>query len=469
MSKGSRPAHPAARPPSGTALAQRSSSNTLPRVLLRYELSISLRYFRSRRSEGAVSFITWVAVVGVSLGVGALVVAMAVMNGYQHNLIRAMAGALPHISLHALREGGLPKRETLEPLLRERLGPTTLSAYVLYETLVSGSKDGESAMQGILVRAIDSEVESGVPDLLAFLDDGSPDWENLEPGEREARAARLLRSLQEAPEPGVARALISPLLARKLGVKIGGRLVPLAIPKAGEGFSPTPAAERLEVAGYFSTDIAAFDELIVLMDISHVDRIFPEKKHRPVLGMRLVDPMAALEAKGWLEEELSRLEGSVYVYSWVEENKGLFQVVQYQKVALFMVLMLIVLLAFFGMTGALVMLVAEKTREITILASLGARKQSILLIFVVQGLLIGIAGTLIGMGLGLTTCWILDTFPVFEIPPGVYPGSDRVPVLVSKTDIAIIGVATFFTCLLATLFPAFKAASLHPIAGLRRA
>jgi lipoprotein-releasing system permease protein len=166
---------------------------------------------------------------------------------------------------------------------------------------------------------------------------------------------------------------------------------------------------------------------------------------------------------------LSRLEVSVFVYSWVEENKGLFQVIQYQKVALFLVLMLIVLLAFFGMTGALVMLVAEKMREITILVSLGARKHSILMIFVVQGLLIGIAGTGIGMGLGLTTCWILDTFPVFEIPPGVYPGSDRVPVLVSKVDVGIIGVATFFTCLAATLFPAIKASNLHPVAGLRRA
>lgn len=454
--------------PSGAAFVHPVFPNPFLSILLRYEFSISLRYFRSRRSEGAVSFITWVAVLGVSLGVGALVVAMSVMNGYQHNLIRAMAGALPHISLHAFREGGLPKREVVEPLLRERFGDTTLSAYVLYETLISGSKDGESAMQGILVRAIDSRVESGIPDLLAFLDDGSPNWESLPPREREIRAARLLLSLRDAPAPGVARALISPLLARKLGVKLGEPLIPLAIPKSGEGFSPMPAPQRLEVAGYFSTDIAAFDELIVLMDISQVETIFPDKKHRPVLGIRLPDPMAALGAKDWLEEELSRLGVSVFVYSWVEENKGLFQVIQYQKVALFLVLMLIVLLAFFGMTGALVMLVAEKMREITILVSLGARKKSILAIFVVQGLLIGIAGTVIGLGLGLTTCWIMDTFPVFEIPPGVYPGSDRVPVLVSKVDVGIIAVATFFTCLAATLFPALKASNLHPIEGLRR-
>jgi len=116
---------------------------------------------------------------------------------------------------------------------------------------------------------------------------------------------------------------------------------------------------------------------------------------------------------------------------------------------------------------ALVMLVAEKRREITILTALGARGRSIYRIFLVQGLLIGLSGTLLGLAAGLGVCWVLDTFPLFEIPPGVYPGSDRVPVLVDGMDLAWVVGATLLICLVATIFPARKATALKPVEGLR--
>jgi lipoprotein-releasing system permease protein len=238
-------------------------------------------------------------------------------------------------------------------------------------------------------------------------------------------------------------------------------------PREGEGFSPHPSPRRLEIAGYFSTGIVAFDELVVLMDVGQIADIFPEHEHHPALGMRLADPLQAGAAAAWLRGEMRSRDRPVFVYSWLESNRGLFRVIRVQKTMLFLVLMLIVLLAFFGMVSALVMLVAEKTREIAILKSLGVRNRSIYRIFLMQGLLVGLLGTVLGLGLGLGVCWVLDTFPVFAIPPGVYPGSDRVPVRVAALDLMWVVLATFATCLAATLFPARKAMALRPVEGLR--
>ncbi|HKI98560.1 MAG TPA: ABC transporter permease [bacterium] len=434
---------------------------------MRFELAVSLRYFRSRRGEGAVSFITWIAIGGVMLGVAALVVAMSVMNGYETNLVRAMAGALPHISLHEMMPDALPPLDKLKPELEDHLHPKVISPYVLHETLLAGPQSGVGGVQGVLVRAIDPEAETHVPGLLAFLDDGSPDWSALTAPERERRAKALMLRLQEHLAPGVAPVLLSRTLAAKLGAKLGDRLVPLRFPQAGEGFSPHPIATRLQIIGYLTTGIEAFDELVVMMDIGQVNAIFPGEPLPRSIGMRLQDPLQAGAAAQWLRDRMQQQHRAVFVYSWLESNRGLFQVIRVQKTMLFLVLLLIVLLAFFGMIGALVMLVGEKTREITILKSLGARERTISRIFVMQGLLIGLVGTLLGVLLGLAVCWVLATFPVFEIPPGVYPGSDRVPVRVDVLDMLWVVGATLVICLGATLFPARKATSLKPVDGLR--
>lgn len=434
---------------------------------MRFELAVSLRYFRSRRGGGALSFITGIAIGGVTLGVAALVVAMSVMNGYETNLVRAMAGALPHVSLHEMMPDALPPLAQLKPELEARLHPQVIAPYVLHETLLAGPQSGTGGVQGVLVRAIDPVADSHVAGLLAFLDDGSPDWSHLSAAVREKRARALLLRLREHLAPGVAPVLLSRTLAHKLGAKLGDRLVPLRFPRQGEGFSPHPMATRLQIIGYITTGIEAFDELVVMMDLGQVHAIFPQAELPHSIGLRLHDPLQATAAAHWLRGKMQKEDRPVFVYSWLESNKGLFQVIRVQKTMLFLVLLLIVLLAFFGMIGALVMLVAEKTREITILRSLGARERSIRRIFLLQGLLIGLVGTVLGLLVGLAVCWVLATFPVFQIPPGVYPGSDRVPVRVDLLDLAWVIGSTLVICLSATVFPARKSTNIKPVDGLR--
>jgi lipoprotein-releasing system permease protein len=434
---------------------------------LRLHLAISLRYLRSPRSEGAISFITWIALFGVMLGVAALLVAMAVMNGYQANLVRVMASALPHVTLNPLRSEGLQAPEVLVEEVKRRIDPVAITPFVMQETLVRGSTRGKSPVQGVMVRGILPEVEGQTGDLLNFVDDGSSEWETLSSRERRTRATQLLRQLEREPAPGVAPVLLSRLLAGKLGVGLGDPLTPMKFPEPGGGFSPQPAERRLVVKGFFETGLTVFDELVLITHLKFVPEVLSGKPVQPSLGVRLRDPLAAAATAKRLRDLAKTSDHFFFVYSWLESNKGIFQVIRLQKVMLFIVLMLIVVIAFFGMVSALTMLVVEKTKEIAVLKSLGISPRVVMEIFVLQGLLIGVVGTVLGLALGLVVCGVLDSFPLLDIPPGVYPGSDKIPVLVAWLDVLWIVGGTMAVCLVATIFPARKAGLLLPAEGLR--
>jgi len=431
------------------------------------EWAISLRYFLSRRQAGALSFITGVAILGVTLGVGALVVAMAVMNGYQANLLRAMAGSLPHVSIHASGTEGLKQARALAAKLPPELAPRSESPFLSVETLLRKADAPGAPLQGVMLRGVEPKAEVQEATFLAFLDDGTPEWKTLPPPERERRGRALAASLAHLRDGRDVPVLLSRVLAEKLGVKLGDRLVPMEFPRANAAFSPMPGSTRLVLAGYFNTGILAFDELIVMTHFNWVERLLPGETPDASLGLRLRDPLAAPAVAAALRTAIAGEGTGIYIYSWLESNRGLFQVIRVQKVMLFLVLMLIVIIAFFGMISALVMLVTEKTREITILKSLGMPERRLRRVFLLQGLLIGLLGTVFGVALGLLICWLLSSFPIIHIPAGVYPGSDRVPVLVSPGDVAIIILGSMAVCLAATQFPTRKAVALKPVEGLR--
>lgn len=438
-----------------------------PAMTMPVEWAIGLRYFLSRRRVGALSFITGVAMLGVTLGVAALVVAMAVMNGYQANLLRAMAGSLPHVSIHPPGPDGLEQARALAGRLPPELAPRSESPFLSVETLMRRAGSPGAPIQGVMLRGIDPRAEAAEPNFLAFLDDGSAEWKTLPAPERERRAGMLADGLEN--RRGDVPALLGRALAEKLGVRPGDPLEVLEFPPPGAGFSPRPGPVRLVVGGYFNTGIQAFDELVVMTHLRWVHQVLPGARPEASLGLRLADPLAAPAVAAALRAQLGGDASGTYVYSWLESNRGLFQVIRVQKVMLFLVLMLIVVIAFFGMISALTMLVAEKTREIAILKSLGMAEHALRRVFLLQGLLIGVLGTAAGVALGLLICWLLATFPIIHIPPGVYPGSDRVPVRVAWGDIAWIVSGSLAVCLVATHLPARKAAALRPVDGLRAA
>jgi lipoprotein-releasing system permease protein len=433
------------------------------------EWAICLRYLRAARSGGPVSFVTLVAALGVALGVAALVVAMAVMNGYQVNLVRAMAGALPHVSLLPATRSAFDDPEALKAAVMAAVQPRSVARYGSLDILLRKAEASAAPMQAIALRGIEPLVEAQEPGFLSFLDDGSPAWKTYPPEERLRRAGDLLRGLNR-PLSGAGAAvpiLVSRTLAARLGVAVGDELTLLEFPK-GSGFVPVPHGPPLTVHGLFETGILAFDEAIALTGLDALARLAPADQIETSLGLRLERPMDAAQVADRLRDWTPPTGETFHVFSWLESNKSLFRVIQLQKAMLYLVLMLIVVIASFGMISALVMLVTEKTREIAILKALGARERTVRRIFLLQGILAGVGGLCAGLVLGLAVCWVLASIPLFAIPPGVYPGSDRIPVLLSAPDVLWIVLGTLVIAAGATQFPAFKAMRLKIVDGLRR-
>lgn len=447
------------------------------------EWAISLRYLRATRSGGAISFVTLVAGLGVGLGVAALVVAMAVMNGYQVNLLQAMAGALPHVSIFPTAQAAFKDPEELRKLIVATVHPRSIARYASLDSLLRKAGAPAAPLQAVTLRGIEPVIEADEVGFLAFLDDGSPGWKALPAAERLRQARELMLGLDAAAAQAQARSagpsspagtsdaaiplLISHTLAARLGVRVGDAVSMLEFPRGG-GFVPLPRPQRLVVHGLFETGILAFDEAVALVGLNGLLRIAPAEQLDNSLGLRLERPLDAGQAAAALRRLELPKDLAFQVFSWLESNKGLFQVILLQKVMLFLVLMLIVLIASFGMISALVMLVTEKLREITILKALGARERTIRRIFLLQGILIGAGGLIAGLALGLLICWGLSSFALFTIPPGVYPGSDRIPVLISATDLLWVVLGTLAISVGATQFPAFKAMRLKIVEGLRR-
>ncbi len=434
---------------------------------MRIELAISLRYLRAPRAGATLSYLTAIALVGVALGVAALVVAMAVMNGYQANLIRAMAGSLPHLSLYPIKQGGFRDPQGFISDLKERYRPVSVSRFSMQEGLVQGPGGFAGTIHGVMLRGVDPAVEGTMVEFLSLVQGADAEWEALTPPQRIARARQLVEGLAGEPAPGVFPVLLSRTLAENLGVKPGDRLVPMRFPREGSGFSPRPAPQQLQVAGYFVTGIPVFDELVLLTHLDHVAKVFPDQPVEVGVGVRLADPLDAARVAGELRRGKLADVHSFYVYSWLESNRGLFQVIRFQKVMLYVAMMAIVVIAFFGMISTLTVLVSEKAKEIAVLKSLGATDRAILAVFFIQGALIGLVGTALGVGLGLLVAAGLDAFPLIEIPPGVYPGTDRIPVLVSATDMLLVVGGALTVCMAAPILPARQAMALQPAEALR--
>lgn len=431
---------------------------------------IALRYGFSPWRERGVSFVNLVAVGGVALGVGALVVAMAVMSGYRENLVRAMAGAAPHVSLEAPRADQLPDPVRLREVLSE-FGPLRISPYFTREILLQPLRQAER-MRGVLLRGVGGLQEAQY--LLELLRGSTqaPRAAEREAGAKEGateRAKALLDALSKRPD-GAVPVLMGRALADSLEIALGDRILALSFPTAQSGFAPRALPERLVLQGYISSGVPALDEVIVITHRAHASVFAMEGFGglRRGLGLRFREALRASEAARTLRAHLPGVGLRFGVFSWLERNAALFAVIQLQKQMLFLVLGVIVLIACFGMASALVLLVVEKTREVSILKALGMEPRTIHHIFHVQGLFVGAAGILLGMLLGIAASGLLDTLSLFELPPGVYPGSDRVPVRISGWDLLAIGGMALGICLVAAWIPAHKAAQLPTLEGLRR-
>ena len=394
------------------------------------------------------------------MGVVALIVSTSVMNGFRTNLRDAVTGSLPHITVFAWDDAmqnysGLQKRLTEHPEV-EGVAP-----YIFKQALLTGRKQPK----GALLRGIDPQQETEVTKISSFLRDEVYGFAPS-PEKQALISARLLKRLSH-PEARSKRLkdgiILGAKLARQLEANVGDSVKLVSSEQRMTPIGDVPRIKKLEVIGIFESGISGYDEVLAFIDYRLLQKIYRMGNHITGLGVSISDPENAPE----ISLELAELSEDYIIGNWADENKSIFQVMKLEKIGLFLILSLIIVVAAFNIISSLIMLVLEKSREIAILKALGAKDSGIRKIFFFQGLVIGSLGTIGGVLVGLAICWALMTFEIIDIPAGVYPGGNRIPVLIDWLDVALATVASFTICILVTLYPATKASRLNPVDPLR--
>ena len=427
---------------------------------MRYETFIGKRYLFSPRQDRSISVITWISIGGVALGVVALIVSTSVMNGFRTNLRNAVTGSLPHVTVFAWDDemdnySGLQKRLTEHPEVNG------VAPYIFKQALLTGRKKPK----GALLRGIDPKQEANVTRIASYLRD---EVYGLTPSLEKQKqiSARLLQRLShtEARTNGLKDGIIlGAKLARQLEANVGDSVKLVSSEQRLTPMGDVPRIKKLEVIGIFESGISGYDEVLAFIDYRLLQKIYRMQNKITGLGVRISDPENAPD----IADKLAGLSEDYIVGNWADENKSIFQVMKIEKIGLFLILSLIIVVAAFNIISSLIMLVLEKSREIAILKALGAKDSGIRRIFFFQGLVIGSLGTIGGVLVGLAICWILMSFEIIDIPPGVYPGGNRIPVLIDWYDVGLATVSSFTICILVTLYPASKASRLNPVDPLR--
>lgn len=415
-------------------------------MALPYELVLGWRYTRAGRStrrNGFISFISGVSMLGIALGVAALIIVLSVMNGFQKEVRDRMLGVVSHVEVYGPGGGSLPDWQ--RTLAEVRKNPEVVGAapFVATQSLLARGDD----MRGAIVRGIDPKLEPQVDDL-AQASHGALD--------------RLV--------PGKFGIVLGAELARMMGVQQGD-VVTLIAP--GGEMTPAglvPRLKQMTVVGTFDSGHYEYDSGLVMLNIEDAERIFRLDGPSGV-RLKLKDLNRAREVAAQLSTTLS---GEFMIRDWTQQNRTWFSAVQVEKRMMFIILTLIVAVAAFNLVSMLVMTVTDKRADIAILRTLGASPASIMGIFVVQGAASGIIGTLAGLVFGLLVAFNIDVIvPFLEhllnvsfLPKDIYLIS-RMPSDPQSSDIIPIAVISLLLSFVATVYPSWRASRVNPAEALR--
>lgn len=407
---------------------------------MKFELFIALRYLLTKREHSFISVISLMSVLGVGLGVAALIVTMAVMTGFSTEFRDKLLGLSSHVITGV---AGAPLRNY--PAQMEKVakveGVTAVTPVVYSEVMLSKA----GAPKGVILRGIDPASARNVLTLHKDMVEGDD------------------QALSRASE--VPPILLGSELASRLGVAVGSTVNVLTPSLRGSAVGFTPKVKIFQVAGIFKTHMFEYDSSSAFISLAAAQEMLGFKSDAVLyLDVRLQDPDKAPEIANEIVKALGGMP--YYARTWIDMNGNIFAALKLEQLGLFVVLMMIVLVGSFSIITSLVLLVMEKTRDIAILMSMGATADAIRRIFLLQGSIIGAVGTIMGLVLGVSVALLLKEFQFIKLPPGVYP-MDTLPVALVWSDMAIIAATAFVLCFLSTLYPASKAASLKPVEALR--
>lgn len=405
-----------------------------------FEFFVARRYLFSHLKQAFIYVISLMSIIGVALGVAALVVVLGVYNGLTTDMRDKILGA----NAHGIVLSYIPDAFGKNPGLRDEIlrtpGVTGATPFIYTEVMLS-SGDG---VKGLMLRGVDPRTAPGVLSMLKAIKKGSIN--GLETGDG---------------TPGI---IIGEELAKHIGLGMGSR-VNLLSPsgeKTTAGFQPR--IRPFEVAGIFKTGMYEYDSSLAFVTLDAA---------RELLGL---DPgfLSGIEitvddvyrADEITKELTDNIGNPFYARSWMDMNANLFAALKLEKIGMFILLIMVVLIGSFSIVATLVMLVMEKTRDIAVMMSMGATRKMIRRIFMYQGTIIGFVGTMLGYALGLTVGYLLKRYQFIKLPENVYT-LDHLPIIITVPDVLIIGGAAMLLCFLSTLYPARQASRLKPADALR--
>lgn len=409
-----------------------------------YEFFIGLRYTRAKRRNHFISFISVISVAGIALGMTVLITVLSVMNGFQREIRTRILGVASHVQLSG-GEGTLSDWKRVAAAAARHDQVLASAPFVTAQGLLTNG----SAVRGAFVRGILPEEEDRVADIGRHMKSGT--LGNLKPGEY-----------------GV---VLGVELARALGAMQGDRVVMVAPQGQVTPAGVIPRLRQFTVVGIFAVDHYEYDSGLALVHLEDAQRLF--RLGEAVSGVRL--KLKDLFEATRVARELSRSLGpDVYASDWTQQHANFFRAVQIEKRMMFIVIILIIAVAAFNIVSSLVMVVTDKQADIAILRTLGAAPSSITRIFIIQGTLIGVVGTLLGLAGGIALALNVETVvPFIEsllgfkfLSKDVYYISD-LPSELQMPDVVMTAVVSFVLSLAATLYPSWRASKVNPAEALR--
>ena len=415
-----------------------------------YEIFIGLRYLKAKRKQFFMSINSIISIAGVFLGVMTLIIVLAVMNGFETDIKEKILGTHSHVILLKQGAGGMSNYSALIEQVKGYESVVSASPFIYNEGMLTSKAN----VSGVVIRGIDPDSAVEVTNIGRAMMEGS-----------------LSDLKKQGGDGAVAGIIIGKELARHLGAFLNEPVTVISPMGTITPMGMVPRMKQFKITGIFNVGMYEYDSKLAYISLEEAQRFFNMGDNVTGLEIKVDDVYRAKEVAGIIQRDLGF---PYWTRDWMEMNKNLFSALRLEKVIMFIILFLIVFVAAFNIVSTLIMVVMEKNKDIAILKSMGATARSILKIFIIEGLIIGTLGTVLGALSGMLAAINMETIAGyvekvlgFEVFSRDVYYLDRFPSELNPVDVVIIVIVALVLCFLATLYPSWKASKLDPVEALR--